>query len=163
MSIRVFCTLFICLVFNGLLKSICFRMFCSKHSITFENTYLLSCWFHCVDKFYMKFRFRETFTVISSVTYWLKDSLNLELLSFDLPYTHTCPMDTYSSIRHRFDVEIPCGKFVEITSILKGESMWKLRHRFDVDISTWIRLSKSMKYRWVLQVDFSMSFDIEST
>ena len=36
------------------------------------------------------------------------------------------PMDTSSSIRHRFDVEIPRGKFVEITSILKGESMWKL-------------------------------------
>ena len=36
------------------------------------------------------------------------------------------PMDTSSSIRHRFDVEIPRGKFVEITSILKGESTWKL-------------------------------------
>ena len=68
------------------------------------------------------------------------------------------PMDSSSSIRHRFDVEIPRGKFVEITSILKGESTWKLWHRFDVDISTWIRLSKSTKYRWVLHVDFSMSF-----
>ena len=45
------------------------------------------------------------------------------------------PMDTSSSIRHRFDVEIPRGKFVESTSILKGESTWKLWHRFDV-IST---------------------------
>ena len=36
------------------------------------------------------------------------------------------PMDTSSSIRHRFDVEIPCGKFAEITSILKGKSTWKL-------------------------------------
>ena len=36
------------------------------------------------------------------------------------------PMDTSSLIRHRFDVEIPRGKFVEITSILKGESKWKL-------------------------------------
>ena len=53
---------------DGLLQSICFWMFCSKHSITFENTYLLSCWFHCVDIFYIKFRFRETFTVINSVT-----------------------------------------------------------------------------------------------
>ena len=35
-------------------------------------------------------------------------------------------MDTSSSIRHRFDVQIPRGKFVEITSILKGESKWKL-------------------------------------
>ena len=68
------------------------------------------------------------------------------------------PMDTSLLIRHRFDVEIPRGKFAEITSILKGESTWKLWHRFDVDISTWIRLSKSTKYRWVLHVDFSMSF-----
>ena len=36
------------------------------------------------------------------------------------------PMDTPSSIRHRFDVEIPRGKFVKITSILKGESTWEL-------------------------------------
>ena len=68
------------------------------------------------------------------------------------------PTGTSSSIRHRLDVEIPRGKFVEITSILKGESTWKLWHRFDVDISTWIRLSKSTKYRWVLHVDFSMAF-----
>ena len=33
-------------------------------------------------------------------------------------------MDT--SFRHRSDVEIPRGKFVEILSILKGESTWKL-------------------------------------
>ena len=68
------------------------------------------------------------------------------------------PMDTPSSIRHRFDVEIPRGKFLEVTSILKGESTWKIWHRFDVDISTWIRLSKSTKYRWVLHVDFFMLF-----
>ena len=47
-------------------------------------------------------------------------------------------MDTSSSIRHRLDVEIPPGKFVEITLI--GESTWKLWHQ------------------WVLHVDFSMSF-----
>ena len=70
----------------------------------------------------------------------------------------TNPMDTSSSIHHRFDVEIQRGKFVEITSILKGESTWKLWQRFDVDISTWIWLSKSTKYRWVLHMDFSMSF-----
>ena len=68
------------------------------------------------------------------------------------------PMDTSLSMRHRFDIEIQRGKFVEITLILKGESTWKLWHRFEVDISTWIRLSKSTKYRWVLHVDFSMSF-----
>ena len=47
------------------------------------------------------------------------------------------PMDTSSSIRHRFDFEIPRRKFVEITSILKGESTWKLWSircgHFDVD------------------------------
>ena len=74
------------------------------------------------------------------------------------PTERAYPMDTFSSIRHRFDVEIPRGEFVEIRSILKGESTWKWWHRFDVDISTWIRLSKSTKYRWVLHVDFSMSF-----
>ena len=35
-------------------------------------------------------------------------------------------MDTSSSILHQFDLEIPRGMFVEITSVLKGESMWKL-------------------------------------
>ena len=68
------------------------------------------------------------------------------------------PMDTSSSIRHRLDVEIPREKFPEITSALKGESTWKLWHRFNAHISTWIRLSKSTKYRWVLHMDFSMSF-----
>ena len=36
-SIRIFCTLFINLVFDGLFQSIYFRMLCSKHSITFEK------------------------------------------------------------------------------------------------------------------------------
>ena len=51
---------------------------------------------------------------------------------------------------HRFDVEIPRGMFAEIT--------WKLWNRFDVDISTWNRLSKSIKYRWALHVEYSVSF-----
>ena len=68
------------------------------------------------------------------------------------------PVDTSSLICYRFAVQIPHGKFVEISSILKGESTWKLWYRFDVKISTWIRLSKSAKYRWVFHVDFSMSF-----
>ena len=67
-SSRIFYTLFICFVLDNLLESICFRMFCSKHSITFKNRYVISCWFHCVDIFYIKFRFYETFTVIHSVT-----------------------------------------------------------------------------------------------
>ena len=62
------------------------------------------------------------------------------------------PMDTSSPIRHRFTVEIPRGKFVEISSIFKGESMWKLWHWSNVEISTWIRISKSMKYRWVFHI-----------
>ena len=45
-----------------------FRMFYSKHSITFENMYLLSFWFRCVDIYYIKFRFCETYTVTSSPT-----------------------------------------------------------------------------------------------
>ena len=61
-SIRIFCNLFLCLVFDGLLQSICFRMFCSKHSITFE-IYLLCCRFHYVHIFYIKFRSCETFKV----------------------------------------------------------------------------------------------------
>ena len=36
-------------VVNGLLQSICFWMFCSKHLIIFKMLHLLSCWFHCVD------------------------------------------------------------------------------------------------------------------
>ena len=65
---QIFCTLFICFVLDSLFLSTCFPMFCSKHLITFENTDLLCCWFHCVDIFNIKFRFCETFTVIYSVT-----------------------------------------------------------------------------------------------
>ena len=53
------------LVLDGHLQSIYFRMFCSKHSITFD-TYLLSCPFHCVDIFYINFRSCETFTISNS-------------------------------------------------------------------------------------------------
>ena len=62
-SILIFWTLFICFVFDGLLWLIHFRMFCSKHSIAFENTCLLSCWFRCVDIFCIKFRSCDTLTV----------------------------------------------------------------------------------------------------
>ena len=64
-SIRIFCNLFICLVFDGLLQSICFQMFFSKHSITFGK-YLLSCQFQSVDIFYIKFRSCETLTITNS-------------------------------------------------------------------------------------------------
>ena len=79
------------------------------------------------------------------------------------PFFKSSIMGTSSSIRHRFDVEIPSEKFVEITSILKGESTWELWHRFDVEISTRIWLSKSTKYRWVLWGIFLWLFDVEST
>ena len=75
-----------------------------------------------------------------------------------VPFTFLIPMDTSSSIRHRFDVEIRHGKFVKISSILKSNYMWKLWHQFNVMISTWFWLLKSTKYRLVLHVDFSMSF-----
>ena len=81
--------------------------------------------------------------------------------STDLTYLNAFPMDISSLIRYQFDVEIPSkfySKFAKISSILKEEFTWKLWHRFDVEISKWIRLSKSMKHRWVLHVDFSMSF-----
>ena len=42
------------------------------------------------------------------------------------PVTVKDPMDTSSSTRYRFDAQIPRGMFVQITSILKGESTWKL-------------------------------------
>ena len=32
----------------------------------------------------------------------------------------------WTHLHHRLDIEIPRGKFVEISSILKGESTWKL-------------------------------------
>ena len=67
-------------------------------------------------------------------------------------------MDALLSILRWFYVEVPSGKFVEISLSLKGESTWNLLYRFDRKISTWIRHSKLTKYWWVLHVDFSMSF-----
>ena len=62
-----FVYLLICFVLDNLLQSICFQMFCSKISIAFENTYLLSRLFHCVDVSYIEFRSCKTFTAITSV------------------------------------------------------------------------------------------------
>ena len=67
-SILIFCTLFISLVFDSLLQSIYFQMFCSNNSITSENMYPLSCWFHCVDIFWIKYGFGETGTATNSMT-----------------------------------------------------------------------------------------------
>ena len=61
-------------------------MFCSKHSITFENRYLLSCWFHCYDIWYIKFRFCKTCTLtnsvprVSSIEYSIFDPKGLKFL-----------------------------------------------------------------------------------
>ena len=56
-------------------------------------------------------------------------ALNASFIKQKLNYNKTRhknnPMDTFSSIRHQFDVEIP-REFVELTSILKEESTWKL-------------------------------------
>ena len=62
-SIWIFCTLFACLVFDDLLQSICFQMFCSLLSKT-RNHYVVG--YDCVDIFYIKFRFCETCAVTKS-------------------------------------------------------------------------------------------------
>ena len=67
-AFRIFSTCFICFLVDGILQSIYFRIFCSKDLITFENVYLLSCRFRCVDIFYTKSSFCETFTVRNFVT-----------------------------------------------------------------------------------------------
>ena len=65
-STRIFYNLFICFVYDSLfLLSIYFRMFCCKHSITFD-TYVVNCRFHSVYIFYIKFRSCETFIVTNS-------------------------------------------------------------------------------------------------
>ena len=78
--------LFVCLLFNGLLQSICYRMFSSKHSITFEKTYLLSCWFDCVDLFRSNLNSVELSQqqIPGQEFHWLKHFLILQLLSVDL-------------------------------------------------------------------------------
>ena len=80
-----------CLVFDGLLQSISFRMFCSKHSITFD-TYLLSCRFHCVDIFYINFRSCETFAITNSgaILLLIERLSNLRSVNVDLSYTCKC-------------------------------------------------------------------------
>ena len=85
-TIRIFCNLFIFLVFDGLLQSICFRIFCSKHSITFD-TYLLSCQFHCLVICYINFRSCETFTVTNSgaILLLIETVSNYEMLIYPIP------------------------------------------------------------------------------
>ena len=65
----------------------------------------------------------------------------------------------------RFDVETtyknPRGELIDISSILKVESTSKFPRRIDVIISTWILLSKSMKSRQTLHVEFQRRIDGE--
>ena len=81
-SIRISCTLFICLLFNGPLKLIYFRMFCSKHSITFENMYRLNFYFQCVDIFYIK-----NFVILLT------------------PHYHFHPLQRYLDVNHEITAE----------------------------------------------------------
>ena len=55
-------------LYSMVLLWICFRMLCSKYSITFENTCLMICLFHCTDTFYIKIRFCGTLWERNSVT-----------------------------------------------------------------------------------------------
>ena len=62
-------------------------------------------------------------------------------------WTHLC----------RFTIN-STSKF-HVQSSSKLHRFWKTNPRWNYDInSTWIRLSKSTKYRWILHVNFSMSF-----
>ena len=67
----------------------------------------------------------------------------------------------------RFDVETtwknPRGELIDISSIFKVESMWKCSRQFDVILFTWIRLSKLMKSRGTLHLEFRQRIDAEST
>ena len=67
------------------------------------------------------------------------------------------PADTSSSIPHRFDIEIPHQHSVDTLSIMKCVTTSKEWHWFNLYNSTSIWLSKSMKYRRVLRLAFSMS------
>ena len=68
---------------------------------------------------------------------------------------------------YQLDIETseknPRGNLNDISSILKVESTLKFPPRIDVIISTWIRLSKSMKSRWTFHVEFRRRIDGEST
>ena len=60
------------------------------------------------------------------------------------------------------DWKNPRGEFIDILSILKVKFMSKFPRRIDVMISTWIRLSKSMKSRQTFHLEFRRQIDGES-
>ena len=61
----VFCSFVLCWMVFG--NRFLFEYFFPSIRLLFKviYKYLQSCWFHCVDMFYIKFRFCETFTVIN--------------------------------------------------------------------------------------------------
>ena len=63
----VFCSFVLCWMVFG--NRFLFEYFFPSIRLLFKviYKYLQSCWFHCVDMFYIKFRFCETFTVIIEV------------------------------------------------------------------------------------------------
>ena len=97
--IFIFCNLFICFVFNSLLKLICFRMIGSKHLITFENTCLVSYRFHCVNIFYIKSSLCEAFTVTNSMTRHLLIKTLYKFRTVTCSFATDLPYPTYVCFR----------------------------------------------------------------
>ena len=84
------------------------------------------------------------------------------LLFFSVAYSEFS-RQVHPRSRGAFSNILPNGHMVvDLPSIRRRNSTWKSRwklwHQFDVEISTWIWLSKSTKYRWVLHMDFLMLF-----
>ena len=68
-----------------------------------------------------------------------------------------------TSIQRRNDIGKSTSRTHDISSILKAESTSKFPHRINVIVSTWIRISKSMKFRRTFHVEFQHRADGELT
>ena len=68
-----------------------------------------------------------------------------------------------TAIRSRNNIEKSTWRIIDILSILKVESTSKFPRWIDVIISTWIRLSNSMKSRQTFHVEFRRRINGEST
>ena len=107
---------------------------------------LLSCWFHCVEMFYIEFRMRETFTVIPRFEfYWLKHRINLDLKtkSWDYiksEYNHESYLHCVKSVQIR-------SYFWSIFSCIRPEYR-KIRTRNN--LHTFYAV---LKYRWNQLID----------
>ena len=107
---------------------------------------LLSCWFHCVEMFYIEFRMRETFTVIPRFEfYWLKHRINLDLKtkSWDYiksEYNHESYLHCVKSVQIR-------SYFWSIFSCIRTEYR-KIRTRNN--LHTFYAV---LKYRWNQLID----------